>query len=219
MGDVVKRDYRSKLRATQAEETRRTIVAAASELFVARGYNATTVDAIAAAAGVSRKTVFAAVGGKADLLKLALDWAITGDDAPVPLADRADVSAVLAGEDAVELLNGWAKVLVGIDQRIAALHDALTTASDGDPAARAVRDQSDRQRLDGARQVTARLCALDALPAGLTAAHAADVAWLLTDPALYTRLVHQRGWSAGRFQRWLASTLRAQLTSGATPGG
>ena len=53
----VKRDYRSELRAAQALETRRSIVAAASKLFVEDGYVATTIDAVAVAAGVSRKTV------------------------------------------------------------------------------------------------------------------------------------------------------------------
>ena len=86
MVDVVKRQYRSDLRTSQARETRRAIVAAASRLFVERGYGATTIDAVADAAGVSRKTVFTAVGGKVDLLKVALDWAVAGDDRPVAVA-------------------------------------------------------------------------------------------------------------------------------------
>ena len=63
MREPVKRGYRSELRATQAQDTRRRIVTAAAELFIATGFGATTVDAIAAAAGVSRKTVFTSVGG------------------------------------------------------------------------------------------------------------------------------------------------------------
>lgn len=219
MSDVVKRDYRSELRAAQARETRRTIVAAAAQLFVTNGYGATTVDAIAASAGVSRKTVFAAVGGKADVLKLALDWAITGDDEPVALAERPDVRALLTTDDPDALLDGWATVLVGIDRRVAALHEALHTAADADAGAGAVLEQSDRERLAGARDVVARLRVLDALPQDLSPAHAADIAWLLADPALYNRLVQGRGWSPARFERWLASTLRAQLTSGAAGGG
>jgi AcrR family transcriptional regulator len=218
MSGIVKRDYRSDLRAAQARETRRTIVAAATELFVTQGYGATTVDAIAAAAGVSRKTVFAAVGGKADVLKLALDWAVAGDDEPMALAERPDVSALLTGEDPGTLLDGWATVLVGIDRRVAALHEALHTAADSDAGARTVLEQSDRERLTGAREVISRLRGLDALAPDLTPAHAADIAWLLADPALYSRLVQRRGWSPARFERWLASTLRAQLTSVAADG-
>ena len=54
MAETVKRGYRSELRATQAQDTRRRIVTAAAELFVATGFGATTVDAIAAAAGVGQ---------------------------------------------------------------------------------------------------------------------------------------------------------------------
>lgn len=91
MREAVKRGYHSELRAAQARDTKRRIVAAAAELFVERGFGATTVDAIAAAAAVSRKTVFTAVGGKVELLALALDWAIGGDDAPLAVAERPEV--------------------------------------------------------------------------------------------------------------------------------
>src|SRR6478735_10472884 len=101
MAAGVKRDYHSDLRAAQALQTRRAIVAAASELFTTQGYGTTTVDAVAKAAGVSRKTVFTAVGGKLDLLKTALDWAVAGDDRPVALADRGEMRQVMAEGDAV----------------------------------------------------------------------------------------------------------------------
>ncbi len=99
MSDAVKRDYRSELRAAQAQETRRSIVAAATRLFVEDGYGATTIDAVAEAAGVSRKTVFTAVGGKLDLLKLALDWAVAGDDQAVALSDRAAIRRLMDQRD------------------------------------------------------------------------------------------------------------------------
>jgi len=85
----VKKPYSSQLRAAHARATRRAIVDAAARLFTEQGYGATTVGAIAEAAGVSRKTVFTSVGGKAQALKLAIDWAIVGDDEPVPLLERA----------------------------------------------------------------------------------------------------------------------------------
>src|SRR4051812_45099585 len=107
----VKRTYRSDLRAAQAQATRRSIVGAATRLFVEDGYGPTTIDAVADAAGVSRKTVFTAVGGKLDLLKVALDWAVAGDDAPVPLSDRASMRALREQTDPVVLLNGIARSL------------------------------------------------------------------------------------------------------------
>ena len=51
------RPYRSSLRDEQARATRRRIVDAGAQLFVELGYAATTIDAIAERAGVSRRTV------------------------------------------------------------------------------------------------------------------------------------------------------------------
>ena len=212
----VKRGYRSGLRAAQAQETSRSIVEAASRLFVEHGYGATTVDAIADAAGVSRKTVFTAVGGKFELLKVALDQAVAGDDRPIALQDRGAFRSLLGLDDPRTLLEAWVHQLVEIDKRVAPLFQALEVAAGTDSSAQELVEQSRRQRLDGARRVVKRLAELDALNAGLRADEAADVAWLVGDPALYDRLVRERGWSARRFEEWLARTLVRQLLGAAT---
>ena len=207
----VKRDYRSELRTTQARETRRSIVSAASRLLVENGYGATTIDAIADAAGVSRKTVFTAVGGKLELLKTALDWAVAGDDRPVALADRRAMQQVLEERDPTALITRWVRIAVEIDTRVARLFRAVEVAAGIDAAARELVEQSQRQRLDGARMIVKRLAALKALTTALTRDEAIDMAWLATDPALFDRLVLVRGWSTGRFEKWLGQTLCGQL--------
>ena len=60
------RSYSSPLRADQARtDTGSGSLTLRLSLFAERGYTGTTVDAVAAAAGVSRKTVFDSIGGKA----------------------------------------------------------------------------------------------------------------------------------------------------------
>jgi len=211
MSAGVKRDYRSDLRAAQALRTRRAIVTAASELFAAQGYVATTVDAVAEAAGVSRKTVFTAVGGKLDLLKTALDWAVAGDDRQQALADRGDVRELLDQTDPEQLILGWVKVLVNIDTRVGPLMRALEIAANVDAEAQDLLDDSQRRRLAGARTIVRRLVALGALKPELNQNQGADIAWLASDPMLHDRLVRTRGWSRGRFEQWLAEGLIAQL--------
>lgn len=211
MTDAVKRDYHSDLRAAQARETKRGVVDAAAALFVDVGYTSTTVDAIAARAGVSRKTVFTAVGGKAELLKLAFDWAIAGDDEPVSVSERPDVVRLMQDDDPAVILTSWAAVLVGIDRRVAGLFRALEVAADADDGARALLATLNRQRLQGARAVVGRLAELDALAPGLDHDAAVDVTWLASDPALFDRLVRQRRWSARRFEKWLAACLISSL--------
>lgn len=211
MTAAVKRDYRSELRAAQAQETRRAIVAAASRLFVEDGYGATTIDAVADASGVSRKTVFTAVGGKLDLLKVALDWAVAGDDLPVAVADREEMRHALAADDATALLSGCARAIVAITGRSVGLAQALEVAAGVDPAARKLVEQGRRDRVDDARRIVDRLRDLGALTGGVTYREAVDVVWLATDPALFDRLVRVRGWSRKRFEKWLAGYLVTQL--------
>jgi AcrR family transcriptional regulator len=54
------------------ERTRRRIIDAATELFIARGYKRASVDEIAARAGVAKGTLYAYAKNKATLLALAL---------------------------------------------------------------------------------------------------------------------------------------------------
>jgi hypothetical protein len=124
-------------------------VAAATRLLVDEGFPATTIDAVAAVADVSRKTVFTEVGGKFELLKLAPDWAIAGDDEPVAIVDRPEISRLLSQCDPVALLRGWAGSLVDIDSRVAALSQALETAAGMDRDARSVYEELRGHRLDG----------------------------------------------------------------------
>ncbi len=62
-----------------AARTRQAVLDAARELFAAQGYTATTIEQIARRAGVSKPTVFAAVGSKQAILKQLRDIALAGD--------------------------------------------------------------------------------------------------------------------------------------------
>ena len=147
---VRERPYHSKLRDEQAQATRRRIVRAGGELYVERGYGPTTIDAIAARAEVSRKTVFTSVGGKAAVLKLAFDWALAGDDEPVAIADRPEVRRMMQQEDPTALLDAWVAMNAAIAGRVAALHHVLVVAADADPEAAAIVATTEQQRRHGA---------------------------------------------------------------------
>ena len=84
------RSYSSPARERQAAGTRAAVLAAARELFVEQGYGATTVDQIAARAGVSKPTVFSAVGSKQTVLSVVRDVAMAGDDEAVAVSDRPE---------------------------------------------------------------------------------------------------------------------------------
>jgi AcrR family transcriptional regulator len=211
MPEPVKKPYRSELRAAQARGTRRIIVDAAARLFVERGYGATTVDAIAEAAGVSRKTVFTSVGGKPEALKLAIDWAIVGDDEPVPMQERPQVKAARQQPDARRMLTDYARAVHEVSARIAPLSAVVQAAAGLDADIRALAEEGRTQRLAGMRFLAQLLADRGALKPGLTVPEAADTLWLFNDPAVYHRLVNEQHWSPGRYEQWLAEALISLL--------
>lgn len=203
------RPYRSDLRARQARETRRAVVDAATRLFVAHGYADTTLDAVAAASGVSRRTVVNAVGGKAALLSLAWDVCLVGDDEPVAMADRPAVRAIQASTDPEESIRLWARMSVDVLGRAAPIGRALEAAADVDADAAALLAKADTERLEGARAFARHLASIGGLGPGVTVDRAADAFWALGDGRLYRRLVLDRGWPATAYTRWLTAQTAA----------
>ncbi|MBC3192020.1 TetR/AcrR family transcriptional regulator [Pseudonocardia sp. C8] len=220
MGETTseRRPYRSDLRARQARETRRTVVEAATALFLRHGYAATTLDAVADRAGVSRKTVFNAVGGKAALLELAWGWSLVGDDEPVPMADRPAVHRILASTDPTESVRLWAAMVVETQERAAAIGRVLAAAADVDPDAAALLARADAERHDGARAFAEHLDRIGGLRPGIDRAYAADVCWAQNDGAAFRRLVLDRGWPPEAFREWLVRVLVASLLPGRAGG-
>jgi AcrR family transcriptional regulator len=211
MGEHVKRVYRQSARAMTSQQTRRAIVEAAVSLFVAQGYGATTVDEIAERAGVGRRTVFRSVGGKLAALRVALDWAVTGDDEDVALQDRATVRRMAAERDPVRLVAMWAELTTQICARLAPLSRILSAASDREPDLRELRSQGQTQRLAGQHAFARYLNQLGALNPKLTVKTTADELWMFSDPVLFDRLVHDRGWTQTHFQTWLARTVTVNI--------
>jgi AcrR family transcriptional regulator len=211
MSEAVKRTYASALRAEQARATRRAIVSAAARLFVERGYGATTVDAIAADAGVSRKTVFTSVGGKVEALKLARDWAIAGDDEPVPVMQRPQVTRARAEPDARHVLRMYAGMVRERAERTAGIQMVIESAAGSDPAVQALAEEGRQQRFTAMRDLAGELRKRGALRSELSRDDAADVLWLFNDARVYHRLVIERRWSPARFEAWLAEMLIAAL--------
>src|SRR5258707_1952604 len=76
------------LRQAQTAHTEQRIITAATELFLADGYVATTVEAVARRARVAARTVYVRFGTKAALFKRVVDVAIVGDTQPVDVLGR-----------------------------------------------------------------------------------------------------------------------------------
>jgi AcrR family transcriptional regulator len=205
------RTYRSPRREESARQTRGAILEAAAELFLANGYGGTSVDAIAARAGVSKPTVFAAVGNKATLLKVVRDVAMAGDDEPVPVMQRPAYVELLAEPDPYRTVRLLARNTTALLSRYSALDEVLHGAADSDPDLRELWTASEGQRLGAAGNYVRNLAGKSPLRPGLTVDAATDLLWLFIAPTNYVRLVLARGWPDDRFEQWLGDVLTYHL--------
>jgi AcrR family transcriptional regulator len=210
-----RRPYSSPLRERQASTTRRAVLDAARELFLAQGYGATTVEQIAQRAGVSKPTVFSAVGNKQMVLRAVRDTAIAGDDAPVPVAQRPVTDQIRAEPDQRRSVQLLAQHLTGVASRYAQINEVVHAAADGgEEDLRELWDTEEDQRLTGARFWVEILTSKGPLRPGLSNRDAVDVMWLLMSPDNYYRLVHRRRWTTRKYQRWLAGSITRLLFAG-----
>jgi AcrR family transcriptional regulator len=199
------------LRRAKAAATRLAVIQAARRCFVEAGYAGATVQAIADAAGVSRATVFNAVGGKAALLKAAYDVATVGDDEPVPLPQRPAAVATRLESDPRRAIAIYAGMIADIGERLAPIYEVFRAASLSDPEVRALWQEIQRERLKGARGFVGIIGAKGPLREDLDEAAAGDAVWALMDASLYHRLAIERGWSKEQFRAWLQAAFEAQL--------
>lgn len=203
-----RRPYRSSVRSERALQTRRRVVTAATTSFLEGGYAATTLIAIAAAAGVSADTVYKVFGSKIALLKEVLDVVIGGDDDPVPMLERAGPRAVRAETDQRVQVRMLARGVTGQLERIRPLDDILRSAAAVDPEAAALReDVQVRQRGAAMRTHVGWIAANGPLRGGLTVARAGHVVWTLTSPEVHLMLRDTSGWSRGAYEAWLEQAI------------
>ena len=202
-----RRAYRSPRRDAQVQATRRAVVTAAHDLFVEVGYAAATVDAIAERAGVSRKTVFTAVGGKAVLLDRALDLALRGDEDHRPVDERPEIRAEAEETDPVRLVHLWVRRLAVIERRVARLALVLAVAADGDAEVARLHERSERGRREMAHRFAAHLAEIGGLRRGVDVERAEVLAALVSEPLVFQRLVVEAGWTVAAYARWMQQTL------------
>jgi AcrR family transcriptional regulator len=190
---------------------RAAVVGAAHDLFLERGYGATTIEAISDLADVPVATVYRLFSSKHGILKSLLDASIVGDDENVSMADRPQVRTLLAEPDPREQLAGFVAITAQVNARIAPLYRVLVSAAGTDADAAALLDTLTGQRQQGQRLVARSLARAGALRPGIRERDAADIIHALLSPELYRLLVIDRGWEPERYQPWLATTLVDQL--------
>ena len=198
--------------AGRRDRTRLALLRAADELFLAHGYAATTVNAIARGAGVSLQTLSRGWGSKRAIFEAARDAAASAADLPLSPEDwHTRVATVLAREsgtdpDARAYLEAFSAEYVRIASRIAPYWRLARDAAATDPEMAEDWANAQAQRRTTMSHVVARLPKTARRP-GLTDAEVTDTLWVTAGPETYELLTRQGGYSLGRYQAWLCRTL------------
>jgi AcrR family transcriptional regulator len=210
MADDVKttRRYVSPKRAAQARQTRQDIIDAAHRLLVERGYQATTVETIADAAGVAIPTIYASVGNKRDLLWAVLGTAVAGDNAPRPLLDRFR-DALDGAADRHDRLQRAIRFGARTMERSVDVHRIMRSAASSDPEIADALAEAERLRYQDAAAFV-RLIAGDDV-ARTDAENATDLWFALTSYEVYDLLIADCGWSRARYETWMARILEPAM--------
>ncbi|TYB57156.1 TetR/AcrR family transcriptional regulator [Nonomuraea sp. PA05] len=198
-------------KAQKSAETRRRLLSAAGELFVARGYGATTLQEVADRAGVAVQTVYFVFGNKRRLLKELVDVTIAGDDLPVATLDRPWFREAMAAGSAEEHLRGHVAGTRSVLERVAPMTKVLEIAAATDPEVSEMWPDKEDPRHVVATAAARELMAKPGARGEVPVEEAADLLYGVLSPDLYLLFVRERGWTPERFERWAYETLRAQL--------
>lgn len=197
-----------KPRAARTRATRRRIVEAAGDLFVADGYAATTLERIATRAEVAVQTVYFHFGNKRTLLKEAVDLAVVGDDAPVGILGRPWLEEARAEREPRRVIELWTAYGRGIVTRIGPIMRVVRDAAvvDADMAAQWTANMSETATAFGV--LAGQLEELSALRVPVE--EAVDVLCALSGLEMYLVLA-DRGWSPDRWERFVVESLAHAL--------
>ncbi len=190
-------------RQRQALATRQLIIDSATALFLEQGYVATTIDAIAAQAGVAVSTVYSIFTNKRGILnEIRQQW-----------HGQSQIKAILAEavarNDAEHFLERVAYASRRQWETSATMMTIYESAAAADPEAAAELQAARDGRRANLGQFLGAIYPL--LRQDISAAQATTILLALTLAELYSEVVEVAGWSPDAYERWLADALKQQL--------
>jgi AcrR family transcriptional regulator len=196
-------------RQRQAAETRGQIVSAARRLFVASGYAKTTVEAIAAEAGVAVATVYKAFGTKAAIAR-ELNDLIDEEAAVVSFAEK-----IAVGTDPAELIRLTVAQNRSLHERCGDIIAVIRSGAAIDAMLAGVYAEGVRRHDDGMRWVIGKVDAAGALRPGLAVTQAVGLLSVLCSTEAFADLTTRYGWTVAQCEAWTTSALCRLLLSDA----
>ncbi|WP_020661049.1 TetR/AcrR family transcriptional regulator [Amycolatopsis benzoatilytica] len=200
----------STAKSERSRLTRAKIVAAAGELFAEKGYGATSLQDVAARAGVAVQTIYFVFGNKRTLFKDVVDTTIAGDAEPIDTMSREWFQSALSAPSAAAQVRLHVRGTRRVLERVAPVIPVIAAATATDPEIPAL--WPDRDPRYTVQQAAAKsLITKPGAREGVSAKHAADVLYGVLSPELYLVFTRERAWSGAKWERWAEETLTGQL--------
>jgi AcrR family transcriptional regulator len=216
-GDVNPQGVPPPLRQAQIAHTEQRIIAAAAELFLADGYVATTLEAIARRARVGARTVYLRFGTKAALFKRVVDVAIAGDTQPIDVLGRDWMQAALTAPTTAERIAASAAAGRQIMERTGALFAVAQQAAAVEPLIAGFWQQGREQSRHGHAVFWTRMADDGLLDPRVDLNWLIDTTSILAAAETYLLITRMIGWDLDTYENWLAATC-TRLLSGFTAG-
>jgi AcrR family transcriptional regulator len=196
-----RRPYDSRQRADAASANRAAVLDAARALFSRHGLDKVTIAEIAARAAVSPSTIYAVFKSKEGILRELMRATLFG-----PRFQEA--RSLLDGiSDPVERVSRTAQVARAIYESESVELAGLRGLSAFSPALRQLEEEFEAVRYDMQRDRLEALAASARMKPGLAMEDARRIMWMYTGREVYRMLVEVGGWSADKYQTWLAAAL------------
>jgi AcrR family transcriptional regulator len=205
-GDVNPASALPSLRQAQIAQTEQRIVAAATGLFLADGYVATTLEAVAKRAQVGARTVYLRFGTKAALFKRVVDVAIVGDTEPVDVLGRDWMQAALTAPTAAERIAANAAVGRQIMERTGALFAVAQQAAAVEPLIAGFWQQGREQTRRAHAVVWTRMAEDGLLDPRVDLDWLIDTTTILAAAETYLLTTRLTSWDLDTYQDWLTTT-------------
>ena len=193
------------------------LVEAATELFVERGYAATTLADVAEHAGLAPRTLYLRFPTKADLLLRCVGVAIASDTHEVPIAERAWMTDTMTAPSLSDRLGLMAAATATMMHRSGDLLRVAQQAAATEPtiAAAVQAGRSETRRVLG--EFWRRLDDDGLLPSGCDVEWLTETATLLAHAETFLLLQSTNEWDIPRYQEWLERSWTRLIVGGAAP--
>jgi AcrR family transcriptional regulator len=193
------------LRQAQVAHTEQRILAAATELFLSKGYVATTLEAVARRAEVGARTVYVRFGTKAALFKRVVDVAIVGDTEPINVLGRDWMQAALTAPTAAERIAASAAAGRQIMERTGALFAVAQQAAAVEPLIAGYWQEGREQTRHANAVFWSRMADDGLLDPAIDLDWLIDTTTILAAAETYLLIIRLTGWDLDTYQNWVTA--------------